>query len=62
MTDTFSILISYSLSQMNQLREAEVKATIAEKEIEMERLVAQRLRQQLQDLQELLAAREKNHQ
>ena len=58
----FNILISHLPSQMNQLREAEVKATIAEKEIEMERLVAQRLRQQLQDLQELLAAREKSHQ
>lgn len=47
---------------MTRLREAEVKTTITEKEIEMERLVAQRLRQQLQDLQELLAVREKSHQ
>ena len=51
-----------SSRQTQQVREADVRRAVTEKEVEMQRSVATQLQEQLRDLQELLATREKHHQ
>ena len=54
--------MKYCYFQSEKLREFEVRAGASDREVALQHQVVRKLQQQLQELQELLATREQEHQ